>query len=110
MPDSPERPSHEAGQSLSVQFTDMAYGGDAIGRLAADGLAVFAWPGIQGETATVELVSVRSNLARGLVTTVEEPSALRVQPPCPYFGPCGGCQWQHISYEGQVRFKHQILA
>src|SRR5438093_8799278 len=91
-----------------VRFTDMAYGGDAVGR-ADDGLAVFAWPGIVGEQGRVRVTARRANLLRGVVTEVVEPSPLRVEPPCPYFGTCGGCQWQHVDYTGQVKFKHDIL-
>src|SRR5262245_26419420 len=87
----------------------MAYGGDAVGREDERGLAVFAWPGIEGERARVRVTARRPNLLRGAVEEVLEPSPLRVEPPCPYFGSCGGCQWQHIAYEGQVRFKHNIL-
>jgi 23S rRNA (uracil1939-C5)-methyltransferase len=86
----------------------MAYGGDAVGR-DPSGLTVFAWPAIEGETATVEVIAKRPNLLRSLVTEVHTPSPLRIEPPCPYFGPCGGCQWQHITYEGQVRFKQDTL-
>lgn len=94
---------------MRVRLTDMAYGGDAVGRDPESGMAVFAWPGITGEEVDVEVNWRRPNLVRGLVTHLHEASDLRVEPPCPYFGACGGCQWQHISYEGQLRFKHDIL-
>lgn len=87
----------------------MAYGGDAVGRDPESGVTVFAWPAIQGEVARVEAKSTRNNLVRGVVTEIMEPSSSRTTPPCPYFGICGGCQWQHISYESQLRFKHDIL-
>jgi 23S rRNA (uracil1939-C5)-methyltransferase len=96
-------------QVVEVEFTDMAYGGDAVGRLPGENLAVFAWPAIKGERARVEIVEARKNLLRGRVTGVIEPAPARVEPPCPYFGPCGGCQWQHIDYPAQVGFKHDIL-
>ncbi len=94
---------------MQVELTDMAYGGDAVGRDPDSGIAVFAWPGISGEQVTVDPELRRPNLVRGLVTAVEKPSPLRLDPPCPYFGACGGCQWQHIEYEGQLAFKHNIL-
>ena len=100
---------HMPNGEAVITFTDMAYGGDAVGRHSESGAAVFAWPGIEGEQARVAITAHRKNLVRGLVTQVIEPSPLRVEPLCPYFGPCGGCQWQHIGYEGQVRFKHDIL-
>ncbi|HKP52434.1 MAG TPA: class I SAM-dependent RNA methyltransferase [Chloroflexia bacterium] len=94
---------------MQIEFTDMAYGGDAVGRDPSSGLAVFAWPAIKGETATVEVTTRRPNLLRGIVSQVQDASPLRTEPPCPYFGTCGGCQWQHISYDGQVRFKNETL-
>lgn len=110
MPDSSQTtPGATLGSNLTLRFTDMAYGGDAVGRLGSDGVAVFAWPGIQGEEATVRITEERRNLLRGQVVTIHDASPYRVEPPCPYFGPCGGCQWQHISYEGQLRFKNAIL-
>jgi 23S rRNA (uracil1939-C5)-methyltransferase len=95
--------------SLRVTFNDMAYGGDAVGRDPESGLAVFAWPGIAGETAQVRVTSRRPKLLRGLVTEVEEASPERVEAPCPYFGPCGGCQWQHMSYGAQLAAKDLIV-
>lgn len=94
---------------MRVKLNDMAYGGDAVGRDPDTGMAVFAWPGISGEEVDVEVNWRRPNLMRGLVTGVEKASELRIAPPCPYFGACGGCQWQHIEYAGQLKFKHDIL-
>jgi 23S rRNA (uracil1939-C5)-methyltransferase len=87
----------------------MAYGGDAVGRDPDTGMAVFAWPGIAGEDADVEVRHAGKNLLRGVVTAIHEPSTARVEAPCPYFGACGGCQWQHMAYDEQVRAKHGIL-
>src|SRR5919201_4035891 len=110
MPQPDPLSSAEGDDSPVVRFTDMAYGGDAVGRLGdGPGVAVFAWPGIEGGLARVAVTERRRNLLRGAVTEVLEPSPLRIEPPCPYFGPCGGCQWQHIGYEGQVAFKDDIL-
>ena len=106
----PSNNTPDVGEQITLRFTDMAYGGDAVGRLEQSGIAVFAWPGIEGEKALVEITANRKNLLRGLVTEVLDASPFRTDPPCPYFGPCGGCQWQHVSYEGQLSFKHNILS
>jgi 23S rRNA (uracil1939-C5)-methyltransferase len=103
-PDPNEQPT-----SVRVSFRDMAYGGDAVGTDSESGLTVFAWPGITGEEATVSITSRRPKMLRGLVTEVHQASPRRTEAPCPYFGVCGGCQWQHITYEGQVEAKHAIL-
>ncbi len=92
-----------------VHFTGMAYGGDAVGRDPDTGIAVFGWPSIEGETATLDIVSRGKSHQRGVVTALEEVAPSRRVPPCPYFGACGGCQWQHIDYAQQVAFKHDIL-
>jgi 23S rRNA (uracil1939-C5)-methyltransferase len=92
-----------------VRFTGMAYGGDAVGRDPESGIAVFGWPAIEGESATLDIASRGKSHLRGVVASLEEPAASRRVPPCPYFGACGGCQWQHIAYEQQVAFKHDIL-
>jgi len=57
----------------------------------------------------VQLAQQRKRFARGRLLEVLEPSPSRVSPPCPYFGMCGGCHWQHIDYEAQLRFKRQVL-
>ena len=64
---------------------------------------------IQGETIEVEVVGGRKGAKSAELTRVVHPSPHRIQPPCPYFGPCGGCQWQHISYSRQLEMKRDIL-
>src|SRR5688572_13563259 len=95
--------------SAPITFSDMAYGGDAVGRDPESGVTVFAWPAIQGETARVVARSTRNNLVRGTIGDIITESPSRISPPCPYFGTCGGCQWQHIAYPAQLQFKHETL-
>lgn len=80
-----------------------------MGRDPATGVAVFAWPAITDEEATVAITGKSKRFVRGIVMSLHEASPARIVPPCPYFGSCGGCQWQHIEYDAQVRFKHEIL-
>ena len=106
-PSDPRSHAPAPGSSVDLELADMAYGGDAVGR--SDGAVVFAWGGISGEKVTARVDRVRRDIAWATVTHVETPSPHRVAPPCPYFGPCGGCQWQHIDYAGQLDFKTAIL-
>lgn len=86
----------------------LAYGGDAIAHLE-DGRTAFVSGGVPGDSALVDIVEDKGRFVRARVTEVLEPSAHRVAAPCPYFGACGGCTWQHIDYAEQLRAKRQEL-
>lgn len=63
---------------------------------------------IEGETAVVELLFMK-NYIKAKVVRIEEKSKDRVTPKCPYFSQCGGCQLQHMSYEGQSEYKQKLI-
>jgi 23S rRNA (uracil1939-C5)-methyltransferase len=95
-------------QVLELTLENPAYGGDAIGHLP-DGRAVFVPFGIPGEMVKIRVVLEKKNYARGELLEVLEPSPFRIQPRCLHFAACGGCHYQHISYEQQLVLKRQIL-
>ncbi len=74
-----------------------------------EGKAVFVPGGIPGEDVRVEIVEQKPRYAYARLLEVLRPSPDRVAPPCHAFGRCGGCQWQHIAYEAQLRFKTKIV-
>jgi 23S rRNA (uracil1939-C5)-methyltransferase len=96
-------------QTLDLELTAMAHGGSALGR--HEGRVIFVPYAIPGEEVRVELVEVHQRWARARLLEILRPSPHRVQPPCPYFGQdkCGGCQWQHIDYEEQLRLKAEVM-
>ncbi|HVB96800.1 MAG TPA: class I SAM-dependent RNA methyltransferase [Chloroflexota bacterium] len=96
------------GTRIFLTLTDISYLGGAVGHIE-DNFAVFARGGLPGERVSVEIEEVRPRFARGVVVAVDEPAPERVTPPCPYFGACGGCQWQHLAYAAQLRWKEEIL-
>jgi 23S rRNA (uracil1939-C5)-methyltransferase len=96
------------GDHVELSLTDLSYLGGAVGRTDGN-LAVFASGGLPGERAVIEIDEVRRRFARGHVVEVREASPERVAPPCPYFGACGGCQWQHLAYPAQVRWKTELV-
>ena len=98
----------EVAETLRLSLTDMAFQGGAIGR--HDGLVVFAAYGIPGEEAIVQVERRSKDYLTGRVVEVLSPSPHRVEAPCPYFGTCGGCQWQHIDYSHQIELKAHIVA
>ena len=92
---------------VEVSLTGMAHRGPAVGRI--DGQVVFAYYGIPGERVMVQLEQRRKKYLHAHVVEVLEPSPDRTDPHCPYYGSCGGCQWQHIDYAAQVRLKKQTV-
>jgi len=96
------------GDLVSVAITDLAFGGEGVGR--REGYVVFVPGGVPGDRVDVRLTEVRPRFARGIIEAVPEPSPLRVDPPCPYFGRCGGCRLQHVRYEAQLDFKQRQVA
>ncbi len=94
-------------QQLTVTLSDMAHGGEAVGRF--EGKAIFVPYAIPGETVRVQVVSDKGRFARARLLEVVTPSPHRVSPPCPYFGVCGGCHWQHVDYRAQLDYKRSIV-
>ncbi len=86
----------------------MVYGGEGLSR--PDGEVVFTPFVLPGETVEAERTEARKHVQRARLLRVEGPSPDRIEPPCPVFGQCGGCQYQHAAYEAQLRFKRDILA
>ena len=91
----------------TIVLTVERYGAEGNSVARVDGFVVFVRGGIPGDTVTVRLTRVRKNFADAEIVSVDAPSALRIQPRCSFFGVCGGCTWQHLSYEGQCAFKQQ---
>lgn len=96
------------GQKLSLQISDIAFGGEGVARV--EEFVVFVPFVIVGETVEAELTEVKKSFARARLIRVMESSPERVAPPCSYFGSCGGCQYQHISYAEQLRLKHKQIS
>nr|MDD6336442.1 23S rRNA (uracil(1939)-C(5))-methyltransferase RlmD [bacterium] len=97
------RPPVQSGQNVIMDIEDIGMAGEGIGHV--QGYAVFVPGVLPGEKARVGITHAGRSMAHGRCLEVLVPSVNRVQPPCPYFGACGGCQLQHLSYEGQLQFK-----
>jgi 23S rRNA (uracil1939-C5)-methyltransferase len=87
-----------------LEITDVAFGGKAVGRLS-DGRVCFVRDALPGERVEVRLTRESSRFTEGELVRIAEASPRRVKAPCPYYGVCGGCSYQHVSYEYQVELK-----
>ncbi len=98
---------------MLLNIEKLIYGGDGLARLPADergrGKAVFVPFVLAGEKIEAALTEEKPGFARAHASTILEPSPHRAQPPCPHFGRCGGCHYQHASYEHQLEIKKEIL-
>src|SRR5665213_786932 len=90
-----------------IEIEKLVYGGDGLSRV--DGQVVLTPLVLPQEQVSVETTRIKNGLLRGALTSVEQASPHRVTPRCPYFGACGGCQYQHSDYAFQVEQKRAIL-
>lgn len=89
----------------NIRVETMAAEGKCIARL--DGQVIFLEGGAPGDTVSAEVTKVKSSFLEARVTEITAYSPDRAQPFCIHFGLCGGCSWQHIQYENQLRYKQQ---
>ena len=97
-----------AGHRLELTISDIAFGGEGVARI--NDFVVFVPFVIPGERVFAELTEVKKQFARARLIEVLSPAASRVEPQCPYFAACGGCQYQHIAYEQQLLLKRKQIA
>ena len=91
-----------------ILLTAFTYGGDVMGRLE-DGRAVFVPFGLPGERVRIRLTEEKRSFARGELVEILEVSPRRIVPRCKHFGACGGCHYQNLPYEEQLKIKTEIL-
>ena len=88
---------------IRITVEKLVYGGDGLSR--TDGRVLLTPFVLPGETALVDPI----DKLRASLIEVVEPSPERIPAPCPYFGNCGGCHYQHTTYERQLQYKVEIL-
>lgn len=89
----------------NILITDIAAEGKAIAKV--DGMAVFVPFAVPGDIVDIQITRKKKSYAEGRVVRFEEYSKTRAVPFCEHFGVCGGCKWQNLPYEEQLRFKHK---
>ena len=86
----------------------LAFGGNGVCRI--NGKVCFVPYSCPGDEVRLAITSEKRSYCVARVVELLVPSPLRVTPPCPIFGRCGGCAWQHVEYAQQLVAKQQILA
>ena len=99
--------SVEPGALVTLTPDGMGPLGECTGTL--DGIPVTVFGGIPGERVEAEVVRRYRDHTALRVVGVVDASAHRTAPPCPFFWPCTGCQWQHISYDHQLELKQRAV-
>lgn len=97
----------QTNPALNVSIEKMVYGGEGLARTQEGVLLVPLV--LPGERVAVQPEDRSKGVRRARLLQVAEPSADRVSARCPYFGHCGGCQYQHIGYNRQLQIKQEIL-
>jgi 23S rRNA (uracil1939-C5)-methyltransferase len=94
-------------KKVYVLIESVAFKGYGVARI--HGKVVFIPYTATGDRGWIEILEEKKNYSVGRLVQIVEPSPWRVNPPCPYFGSCGGCQWQHIDYSAHGELKKEIL-
>ena len=95
------------GQTVELEITDMTDDGKGLGRLS--GLAIFVAGAVPGDKVSARITRLKKRYALAETITLLEASAVRVQPPCPYYKDCGGCSMLELSYDEQLRIKRKNI-
>ncbi|BCR04822.1 putative RNA methyltransferase [Desulfuromonas versatilis] len=91
-----------------IAIENLAYGGSGVGR--HQGKAVFVPLSAPGDLVRCRVVREKKQYCEAEIVELLEPAGCRRAAPCPVFGECGGCQWQHLAYADQARWKQEIFA
>lgn len=95
----------EINKIYEVKIQSLGSSAEGVGRI--DNFTVFVNGALPNETVKVKIIEIKKSYAVGKLLEVLEKSPDRVEPLCPIYEKCGGCQLQHMSYEGQLEVKRQ---
>jgi 23S rRNA (uracil1939-C5)-methyltransferase len=92
----------------NVSIIDIAEEGKGVGK--ADDFVLFVEKAVPGDVVDVQVYRSKKNFGEAKITTLKKASAHRVEPFCEHFGTCGGCKWQHMTYDAQLQFKQKSVS
>ena len=90
---------------IDVEFEDLTHDGAGVAKV--EGYPLFVLNALPGEKAKIKVIKVNKGYGFGKLVELYEQSPDRVKPACPIYKECGGCQLQHLSYEGQLKVKEK---
>ncbi len=100
----------QKGQRVEVEIVDAGESEKCFGRIA-DGVAVFVRGHVAvGDRVIAEIYKIKKAYLEAKLVSVLTPSPDRTRPTCSHFGVCGGCKWQHVRYEEQLRIKRKQVS
>jgi 23S rRNA (uracil1939-C5)-methyltransferase len=90
-----------------VSVIDIAEEGKGVGK--TEDFVLFIEKAVPGDVVDVEVYRKKKNFGEAKITALKQPSQHRTDPFCEHFGTCGGCKWQHMTYEAQLQFKQKAV-
>ncbi|MFD3447622.1 23S rRNA (uracil(1939)-C(5))-methyltransferase RlmD [Microbacteriaceae bacterium 4G12] len=98
-------PPVQKNEYIDVTFEDLTHDGAGVAKV--NGYPIFVSQALVGEQAKIKIIKVKKNYAYGRLVELYKESTYRQDPACPVYKQCGGCQLQHLSYEGQLQAKEK---
>ncbi|MBK7931897.1 MAG: class I SAM-dependent RNA methyltransferase [Acidobacteria bacterium] len=102
-----QKPNYAAGDILELKIEKIVPRG--LGLAFVEGLTVFVPLSVAGDIVRAEIKHIKKRIAFASIVDIIEQSGNRIVPPCPHFGVCGGCDFQQMNYETQLRAKLDII-
>ena len=94
-------------QFENVTVIDIAEEGKGVGK--AEDFVLFIEKAVPGDVVDVEVYRKKKNFGEAKIISLKQPSEHRTEPFCEHFGTCGGCKWQHMTYQAQLQFKQKAV-
>lgn len=94
-------------QKLTIEIEKSAFEGKSIAR--KDGFVIFVTGAVPGDIAEIEIIQKKKSYSLAKAINIIKKSDSRVEPECKYFGVCGGCNWQNLSYLKQLEYKREHI-
>ncbi|WP_366799366.1 TRAM domain-containing protein, partial [uncultured Oscillibacter sp.] len=102
-----EKPRQSLQRGNICTGTVEGYSSEGLGVVRLDGAVVFVPRAVRGETIDLRITKVMKSSCAGEIVKIHTPSPERAAPECPYFGRCGGCDFQHLSYPEELWAKRR---